>query len=985
VSENHRDEDKTQTHIPLMKNTLVGHYRIVEKIGAGGMGEVYLAEDARLKRQVALKFLPQYMATDAGARARFAREAQAVAALKHPNIVTIYEVSEYRERPFFAMECCEGKPLRDLIQEQELTLNEIINLATQICEGLQEAHDAGIIHRDIKPSNIILDKKGRPKILDFGLAAVEGGEKLTATGSTFGTLDYMSPEQAEGRKLDARSDLFSFSVVLYEMITGKRPFAGDSKEAVIKSILLDAPKPLAKYRTGVPEGFQQVIDRALDKNVETRYQSAADMLADLKQFGQSAEFKISSRLSRSFPGRFRRILVPGLVLIVALLIFILKPWKLEISPEQEAVASVDRLAVMYFNNLADPSDSLKLGEIATNLLITDLSESRFIQVVSSQRLYDILKQMGHEGEKVINEEIAPQVAREARAKWMLQANILQIEPEIILTAQLIEVANGNIVASQRIMGEENERIFTLVDKATIEIKKDLALPVEALDETDPDIKNITTSSPEAYRYFIEGMEYHYKYMPYEADISFKMAVKLDSTFALAFYGLSLTQSRWEQRRESISKAVGLADKASRKDRYYILAQQAWLDMDYEKAFEILTSIVKKYPDEKRALYLQGYIYAIQRNNQAAIEKFLQVVEIDPLYKIVYNELAYAYDKVGEFERSIWAINKYTELAPDEANTYDSRGDLYAFNGRLDEAVASYRKALEIDPHFLLSIQNLGNMYLFRQEYAKAESLYQVMAIHPDKYTRANGRMLLASTLLYQGKFQEALRMLDVGRATDRIELEDGPRLTDKTSLRAVIYEHLQDYQNALSEAEKAGGDPARSNWPNDIDVLVEGYIPYLYTLIGNEDKSDSLLSALQSAIEALGSLQQYQFYFVKGQIEFVEGRYDTAAFYFEKSDEAIPVFITRLMIARSYLEAGRLGDAVRMFEKSMQRHDANRAWYAADAVKGHYWMGLAYEESGWRDRAIRQYQIFLDIWKNADPGIDEIDDARERLARLGST
>lgn len=233
------------------------------------------------------------MATDADFKARFVREAEAAAKLDHPNVVTIHEVSDYQGRPFFAMQLVDGPSLRDLIKAKKLTLDGIINLATQICEGLQEAHEADIVHRDIKPSNIILDKKGRPKILDFGLAAVRGTDKLTKTGSTLGTVGYMSPEQAEGKEVDQRSDLFSFGVVLYEMITGKRPFDRESDVATSKAIVTDTAEPLVRYQSGVPSELQRVVTKLLEKDPALRYQSAAGVVSDLKPLGLSGSRPVS--------------------------------------------------------------------------------------------------------------------------------------------------------------------------------------------------------------------------------------------------------------------------------------------------------------------------------------------------------------------------------------------------------------------------------------------------------------------------------------------------------------------------------------------------------------------------------------------------------------------------------------------------------------------------------------------------------------------
>jgi serine/threonine protein kinase len=294
------DDDKTRTHVLLTSGTMVSHYRIIEKIGAGGMGEVYLAEDTELNRKVALKFLPPHLCQDADCRTRFKREAQAAAKLNHPNIVTIYEVSEFNGRPFFAMEHVEGQSLRDLIKAKELPIERVIELAIQICEGLHKAHQSGIVHRDVKPANILIDADGRAKILDFGLASVTGSDHLTKTGSTLGTIGYMSPEQAKGEEVDQRSDIFSLGVVLYEMITSKSPFKTDNDAATLRNITDQEPEPLARYKAGVSSELQIIISKALQKDGALRYQHADELSADLKSVRSTGETSAATRaLSRS--------------------------------------------------------------------------------------------------------------------------------------------------------------------------------------------------------------------------------------------------------------------------------------------------------------------------------------------------------------------------------------------------------------------------------------------------------------------------------------------------------------------------------------------------------------------------------------------------------------------------------------------------------------------------------------------------------------
>ena len=340
----------------------ISHYKILEKLGEGGMGEVYLAEDTKLNRRVALKFLPVQLASDEELKERFKREAQAAATLNHPNIITVYEVSEHKNRPFIAMEYVEGESLKDLIGKKDLSINEVLDISLQISDGLAVAHEAGIVHRDIKPQNILMGKDGRVRICDFGLAKLRRDVTLTQAGSTLGTVAYMSPEQAQGKEADHRSDIFSFGVVLYEMIANQLPFKGEHDAAVMNSIANDSPEPLGRYKTNVPEGLQRIVDKALAKDKSERYQHADDLLADLKREKRNLELsKTVQDPSKTAAAGPRKKVLPfvipaSIIFIVVLLLLILKPLEVEITPEKAAVAEENSLAIMYFENMVDKDD-----------------------------------------------------------------------------------------------------------------------------------------------------------------------------------------------------------------------------------------------------------------------------------------------------------------------------------------------------------------------------------------------------------------------------------------------------------------------------------------------------------------------------------------------------------------------------------------------------------------------------------------------------
>jgi len=975
------NDDKTHTHVVLTKGTMVSHYQIVEKIGAGGMGEVYLAEDTELDRKIALKFLPLHLCQDDDYRTRFKREAQAVAKLNNPNIIHVYEVSEYQGQPFFAMELVVGQSIRDLTKDTDLDVDRIIELAIQICDGLSAAHDKKVVHRDIKPSNIVIDAYGRPKILDFGLAAIQGGDQLTKTGSTLGTVRYMSPEQVQGEEVDHRSDLFSLGVVIHELISGRTPFERDNEGATLKAIIQDNPEPLARYKSDISDELQRTVSKLLEKDPSMRYQTASGVLSDLKRLITPTQSSISggSASKTSFP--IRKVIVPALLVIVAVAVMVLRPWQFEVKPNQDAVASENRMSIMYFDNLADPADSLKLGEITANLLITDLSESQYVDVVSSQRLYDILKSMGREGEKKIDRNVATEIARKAKSRWMLLGSILQVEPSIIITSQMVEVETGSVISSQRIDGGIKDRIFSLVDKLTIEIKNDLSLPAQAMEEEDRSIMEVTTSSIEAYRYYLEGQENEDKMYRMEAENSFRKAIELDSTFAMAYYWL-IDHVSGNEKTEARTNAMKYSDNVSHKEKLYIEANEQYYKSGGLARIKALKQIATIYPDEKNAVFWVGNEYRILGQIDSSLLYLKKAIELDSNFKQAYNVLAYVYNDAGDLDKSISAINKYIEIAPDEPNPYDSRGELYALNGKLEEAIDSYSKALEIHPNFVLSVRNLADLFLLTQQYEKAEDLYRRLVLHTDDFQRGQGRRCLARIPMHRGQFQEAIRVLENGIEADKMELGEGMSVAEKLWVLCMINGSiLKQYDNAIADLQRAITIRQRNNPSDEFINHLMAAIARFYAAKGNYEMAQVTIDSIKYRIEQNESSVYNNYELAQAWVAFEKGDFESFIAIWRPLKES-SFFAADYHTAVSYYNIGRIADAVGLFERAVSRYDYNRAVWPDLSVKAHYWLGKSYEASGWNDKAIEQYKTFLVIWKDADDGIDEVDDAKARLAKL---
>jgi serine/threonine protein kinase/tetratricopeptide (TPR) repeat protein len=1046
------DNDNTRTHVVLTKGTMVSHYRIVEKIGAGGMGEVYLAQDTELDRKVALKFLPSHLCQDNDCRKRFKREAQAAAKLDHPNIVTIYEVGEHQGRPFFAMQHVEGRSLRDVIKGKELTPDQAINLAAQICEGLNKAHQAGVIHRDIKPSNIVIDTDGRAKLLDFGLATVAGTDKLTRTGSTLGTVGYMSPEQASGRKTDECSDLFSLGVVLYEMITGRRPFKGEDEAATLHAVTHESPEPLARFKAEIPDGLQDVVDRALDKDVETRYPTAAAMLADLRRLRRRS----SDTVELTKPGRRFGPLAVAIIALCAVVIVVAGYLIIDQTLVSEVPGKdgwTNSIAVLPFRDFSPNKDQEYFCDGMTDALIGRLSGIEGLKVIS---MTSVMRY------KTPDRDLR-KIGRDLQVKVILEGSIQREDSRIRVRSQLINVADDAHIWSQT-YNRELKSVFDIQDDISRAIVD--AMRIELFGKDEAVITRRYTQNIEAYNYYSRGRHLWNKMT--ERDIRkaieyFEKAIELDPNYALAYSGLAdawtliwryVDVYRSVTKAEALPKAKEAAQMAIELDeglaeahaslglvlRYkpdpegaekeflraielnpgyfsaHFMYSLLLRDManypgqireediafelnpmsiplinnrafrkrqsfEWQEAEELYQRLIEIEPNRWQSYTTYAYLLAKSMGrNEDAIRQCSLAVQID---KRAYNDLAYIYEWTGDLEKALWAANKYVESTPDKHNAYDTRGTIYALNGMLDSAIASFQKALEIKPDFVSSLRKLGNMHMFRQEYAKAESLYQVLASHPDKEIRANGRLYLTQIPVHQGKFRKALRMLDELKDKALADSLQGFYQTYGTFKRGVIYqEYLDDPESAISEFEKAA-ETLKEIEPNSFLVAFSrGAIAYSHTLSGDLDRADQLLRELERDIEDYGPTALRGYWFCVGLIELRKGNFDAAVVHLEKLVRLNPMFWNRFHLGEGYLGAGRLDDAIAVFEKIINRYEQSLADFPAKGVLTHYYLGRAYEEAGRYSDAIAQYETFLDIWKNADEGLKMVVDAKERLARL---
>jgi serine/threonine protein kinase/tetratricopeptide (TPR) repeat protein len=640
--------------------SFAGRYEILDELGRGGMGIVYKASDTKLKRIVALKFLPPELSIDPETKDRFVLEAQAAASLDHPSICIIHEIDEADGKPFISMAYIEGQTLRERIRTGPLPEDKSLEIAIQVADGLEEAHKRGIIHRDIKPANVMITAKGGVTIMDFGLAKVSGA-RATREGVVMGTLAYMSPEQVRGEPADHRSDIWSLGAVIYEMITGSLPFPGDKDALIVTGIQNAETVPLSVRRPGISPEFEHIVKRALAKPPCERYQGAGEMKADMEQLLQI----LRGRRARS-------------------------------------KSAADLLTVIPFDNLADPNDRKREARMISNLVLTALSASGGLRVASEQRLFDGLKEIGHGGERTIDRTVAVQLAGRVGGTKMVVGEFSRLGDRAILTSKILQVRTGEIIRSQRTEGSDP---FAMADELSGLILRDLGFSTAVAKGRRPTLVDLTTSSGEAYALYLEGLDRYYRYDYAGAEESFRKAIAIDPGFALAYWRLAWMQLRFGMGDMGAAAATaeiayGLRERLPEKERLYVEWLSGTFKMRIEESLALLEKLAGKYPEEKEA----WFILAAGRGGplidpHKAIIFHQKWLALDSGFKAGYLFLVRDYFNLDELDHAAGSARRYIEIAPDDAAAHHMVGYVHYFKGELDSAMEEFDKTLKLDPQY----------------------------------------------------------------------------------------------------------------------------------------------------------------------------------------------------------------------------------------------------------------------------------------------